>query len=264
MKRNSMLSLTAVIPVATSIGDLSHLTATISDALQKNVQVVIVIDEVAADSNQALEELCIHFSSYGQQFQSVRGRYGSPGKARNAGKQNVKTDFVAFWDADDSIDILGVINAVSLYGDKYDYIIGSYQVVDVISGSVRSVTSMEKFGILRVIKEPGIWRMIFRSSRVNKCQFGNSFMGEDQVFLVNSGVLGSERILFTENIFYTYFTGADGQLTSKRRMNKALVESFIEIARFSVRASFLEQFYRLLVALRIGLTLVKRIVSGKK
>lgn len=259
-----MLSLTAVIPVATSIGDISNLRSNITEALQSDVCVVLVLDEMSTQTNESLEELCTQFSSHDQRFQTIRGKYGSPGKARNAGKQTVKTEFITFWDADDRIEIHNIINAVRLYGDKYDYIIGSYQIADVNSDSVRNVISMKKYGMLRVIREPGIWRIIFRCKNVNKCQFGNSFMGEDQVYLVNSGVLGSKKTLFTDNIFYTYFTGVEGQLTSMRSMNRALFESVIEIASFSVRASFKDQVYRLMVAIRIGLTLAKRIVSGKK
>jgi hypothetical protein len=259
-----MLSLTAVIPVATSIEDLSNLTSNITEALQSGVHVVVVLDKVSTELNPSLEALGVHFSSYGEIFQIVRGKYGSPGKARNAGKQNVDTEFIAFWDADDKIVIQNIIKSVTLHGDKYDYIIGSYQVVEKNSGSIRSATARKTFGKLCVIKEPGIWRMIFRSNKVGECQFGNSFMGEDQVYLVNSGVLGSDRILFTNDVFYTYFTGVDGQLTSIRRLNSALVESIVEIAKTSSRTGFKDIFYGLLVVLRIGLTLFKRIVTGKK
>lgn len=259
-----MLSLTAVIPVATSIGDLSNLTSNISDALQSGVHVVVVFDQVSAELNPALEALGIHFSSYGDKFQIVRGKYGSPGMARNAGKQNVDTEFIAFWDADDRIEIQSIIKILNLYGDMCDYIIGSYQVVAFDSGSIRGAAARKTFGKLRVIKEPGVWRIIFRNNKVSNSLFGNSFMGEDQVYLVNSGLLGSEKVLFTNDVFYTYFTGVDGQLTSIRRLNQALVRSIVEIISTSSRASYKELLYRLLVVCRIGLTLIKRIVTGKK
>lgn len=259
-----MPSLTAVIPVATSIGDLSNLTLNISDALQSGFHVVVVFDQVSTEVNPALEALGIHFSSYGDKFQIVRGKYGSPGMARNAGKENVDTELIAFWDADDRVEIQSIIKIVNLYGNMYDYIIGSYQVVELDSGSIRSAAARKTFGKLRVIKEPGVWRIIFRNSKVSNSQFGNSYMGEDQVYLVNSGLLGSARVLFTNDVFYTYFKGVDGQLTSVRRLNQALVQSIVEIISTSSIGGLKEIVYRLLVVCRIGLTLIKRIVTGKK
>lgn len=264
MKRNFMLSLTAVVPVATSIRDLSNLTFNISNALQNGVHVVVVIDQVSTELNPALEAFGLHFSSYGDKFRIVRGNYGSPGMARNAGKQNVDTEFISFWDADDRIEIESIIKTVNLYGDMYDYIIGSYQVVELGSVSIRCAAAKKTLGKLRIIKEPGVWRIVFRNSKVGNSQFGSSFMGEDQVYLVNSGLFSSAKVLFTHDVFYTYFTGVDGQLTSIRRLNEALVRSIVEIINTSSRAGFKELFFRLLVVCRIGLTLIKRIVTGKK
>lgn len=259
-----MLSLTAVIPVATSIRDISNLELNISDALQSGVRIVVVIDQISSKANQSLEELGKHFSRLGENFQMVIGNYGSPGKARNAGKQKVDTEFIAFWDADDRIKIESIIKSVSLHGDQYDYIIGSYEVSLVNQESIRIVGARKTLGKLRVINEPGIWRIIFRNSKVRNCHFGNSSMGEDQVYLVNSGLLESERILFTDEVFYTYFTGVDGQLTSTKRLNPALVESIVEIARTISRAGIHNIVYRLLVISRIGLTVIKRIATGRK
>jgi hypothetical protein len=56
-RRSAMVSLTTVIPVASTITSVSNLDRNISNALANNIQVILVIDQVYETSNAQLEKI---------------------------------------------------------------------------------------------------------------------------------------------------------------------------------------------------------------
>lgn len=259
-----MVSLTAVIPVATTIADVSSLDRNISNALSNGIRVVLIIDQVSESSNIQLERIQ---DRYVHELKSVcikRGSFASPGRARNEGFQYVDTEFVTFWDADDVVHVDNVARVLRNCGESFDYVVGSYEIRGSKPGVSRLVMANRRFPRLRTIDQPGVWRIVFRTTQVQNCSFGTSRMGEDQVYLAHSGLLSSSRVFFSEAKFYTYFLGVDGQLTGARKMNSALLASIFEILRSLSISHTKESFFKSLIVFRLLVTLSKRFLLGKR
>ena len=262
--KGAMVSLTAVIPIATSIADVSSLDRNISNALSNGIRVILIIDQVSESSNTQLEKIQ---NKYVHELKSVcikRGSFASPGRARNEGFQYVDTEFVTFWDADDVVNVDNVARVLRNCGESFDYVVGSFEIRESHPGVSRLVLANQRFPRLRIINQPGVWRIVFRTTQVQNCSFGTSRMGEDQVYLAHSGLLSSSRVFFAEAKFYSYFSGVDGQLTGARKMNSALVVSILEIFRSLSISHIKESFYKLLIVSRLLVTLSKRFVLGKR
>lgn len=262
--KGAMVSLTAVIPIATSIADVSSLDVNISNALINGIRVILIIDQVSESPNIQLEK--IH-DKYVHELKSVcikRGSFSSPGRARNEGIQYVDTEFVTFWDADDVVNVDTVARILRNCGKSFDYVVGSYEIRESQPGVSRLVLANQRFPRLRIINQPGVWRIVFRTTQVKNCSFGTSRMGEDQVFLAHSGLLSSSQVFFSEAKFYSYFFGVDGQLTGARKMNSALLVSILEIFRSISISHTKESFYKSLIVFRLFVTLSKRFLLGKR
>jgi len=261
--RGTMVSLTAVIPVATTINSVINLDQNISRALENNIRVILVIDQVSEKSNQKLETIQEKYIQKSSYFCIKRGLFASPGGARNEGIRHAETEYITFWDADDLVNVDALAGVLRNCVGKFDYVVGSYEMRDSQSGIGRLVFANRRFPRLRIINQPGVWRIVFRRSQVQNCFFGMTRMGEDQVYIANSGLLNSSRVLFSDINFYSYFLKVDGQLTSSRRLNLALLGSIVEIFRsFSIKDRR-ELSYKTLIVIRLFATLGKRLLMGK-
>lgn len=259
-----MVSLTAVIPVATTIADVSNLDHNISNALRNGIRVILIIDQVSASLNLQLEKILEKYIHESKSICIKRGLFASPGRARNEGIQYVGTEFIAFWDADDLVKVDEVATVLRNCGESFDYLVGSYEIRDAQSGVSRLVMADGCFPRLRIINQPGVWRIVFRVTQVQNCYFGTSRMGEDQVYLANSGLLSSSRAFFSDANFYSYFSGVNGQLTGSRKMNSALLVSVLEILRSLSILQIREFAYKSLIFSRLLVTLSKRFLLGKR
>lgn len=263
-KRSAMVSLTTVIPVASTITNVSNLDRNISNALANNIQVILVIDQVSETTNAQLEKIQEKYNQESNAFELKRGHFGSPGKARNEGLQYVETEFITFWDADDLVNVEELARVLSVYGENFDYIVGSYEIRKPKYVVSQRVSAVQPFPRLRVVHQPGVWRIVFRKSQVQKCIFGTSRMGEDQIYLANSGLFNSSRVFFSDVVFYTYFIGVEGQLTNSKEMNSALRVSILELLRTIYISDLRELVIKCLIVLRLYISLIKRLMFGKR
>lgn len=263
-RRSAMVSLTAVIPVASTITSVSNLDRNISNALANKIQVILVIDQVSITSNDQLESIQEKYNQESNAFVFKRGHFGSPGKARNAGLDYIKTEFITFWDADDLVNVEELARVLTVYGENFDYIVGSYEIRKPKFEAGKRVSAARPFPRLRVINKPGVWRVVFRKSQVQNCFFGTSSMGEDQIYLANSGLLNSSRVFFSDVVFYTYFIGVEGQLTNSKQMNLALRVSIFELLRTLYISDLREMVFKCLIVLRLYISLIKRLMFGKR
>jgi glycosyltransferase involved in cell wall biosynthesis len=259
-----MALLTAVIPVATTISNVSNLDHNISMALASNIRVVLIVDQVSAVTNPQLEQISEKYTQGSKAFGIKKGEFRSPGKARNEGFLFVETEFVTFWDADDLVNVEEVTRTLIKCAGDFDYIVGSYEIRNLNSGINLRVLASQPFPRLRVIHQPGVWRIIFRKSEVQNCSYGTSLIGEDQVYLANSGLFNSSRVFFSNLIFYSYFADVNGQLTSLREMNSALRVSILEILRTLSKSDLRVSAYKSLIVVRLMMSLFKRLLTGKR
>jgi hypothetical protein len=139
----------------------------------------------------------------------LRGEFGSPGMARNAGLKFCDRPYICFWDVDDFPEVIQFEELVSdMRQSQADVAIGNW----VSTGDVYKAKGVTP---LSVAMHPGIWRIIFRREITERIWFSNLMWGEDQVFLAEI-LARNPKIITSDRVVYRYSTLVSGSLTSKR------------------------------------------------
>jgi len=142
----------------------------------------------------------------------VEGTFGSPGLTRNVGLKNSLAHWTAFWDADDLPNPHGALAAIAEADNRSEVIIGNFS----INSSGNIITFEHQKRLESVALNPGLWRMIIKSSALQGVSFCSTRMGEDQLFLIDLN-LESRRICYSNTNLYQYFQGSPMQLTSNQK-----------------------------------------------
>ncbi len=179
-RRNVSLS---VITPFHRISDLQYLIFWISEALQKNIEVILVLDSLSeSERNQVLSSL----PQNSNLLRILEGKFKSAAKSRNHGLKHVSGEWIAFWDADDrpninsALALIGsAVNQTVLKGSFYRRSIRAR--TEISESSVQDLSARSVFSIA---KNPGLWRWIFRNDIVNGVEFPDIEIGEDQLFLI--------------------------------------------------------------------------------
>ena len=145
----------------------------------------------------------------------IEGIYGNPGSARNAGLEQVNTDWICFWDSDDFPDVSKYLEMVEIADNKgYSIAKGGYEIfkpqINVSNHLIAPKISNKNFA--RHIMDPGIWRYVFSRNVFGELRFPPLTMGEDQDFLVEVLLKEKDIYIFDEPV-YTYKVGGGTQLT---------------------------------------------------
>jgi glycosyltransferase involved in cell wall biosynthesis len=252
------------MPISSAIKNTDRLEKNISDAITASFQLVLVIDRNTESPNDFLEKLCERASQKSSLVKIVRGKFGAPGTARNAGIIESRSEFITFWDSDDEVNVPNIKKTLNTFGHSFDFIVGSYETFDSIGVSKRYKNASRAFPRLNLIYEPAVWRILFRVSKINQSTFGSTKMAEDQVFLIRSGIFNSKLVYFSPTKFYLYFTNLPDQLTSGSELNLDLRISFMEILRSNVKAKYFKEYFKFLMLLRLALTILRRYLKGLK
>jgi glycosyltransferase involved in cell wall biosynthesis len=152
----------------------------------------------------------------------IEGEFGSPGRARNAGKENVKSNWITFWDCDDLPKVEAVLRFVEkLENSKeiFDVGIAQFEVLDEPSSEILKRTAQTK--LFELPLNPGLWRMIVRTEKQESIKFEEVAMGEDQLFILDLQ-LRKESVFFSSEITYVYCRHLFGQLTRTETSLKEL------------------------------------------
>ena len=210
--------LTIVVPVTNMSGRLRW----IEGLLTGHIGPVIIIHDVRdASTAPELAQLVAGFPS----STLLEGRFGSPGAARVAGLEKVKTQFVAFMDSDDeTFGGYGAVQlALKLIETGGDICAGAFQVNHLNSGSERMHPVADTFeSSLR--SHPGIWRYVFRVEFLRKTgvTFSEIKMGEDLLFLLDCYLAGA-HYQSLPILVYGYNLGVQGQATSSKVVKRDLL-----------------------------------------
>ena len=222
-----MRDLTIVIPVRNMAGKLKPIEESISAALRSGFSVVVVHDK--ADEPTEVELRTILANQEPKSMDLLTGVYNSPGGARNAGIQRVKTEWVAFWDSDDRPVVENLIKLYELVKqNNADLGIGDYADTCFAHRSRSRLHRNESPDLGSIALSPGIWRMVFRTSLVAASPFQSFLLAEDQTLLSDIEIT-SRKTVFLREIVYNYLSGNPASLTGQRRKTSDLTASINHI-----------------------------------
>jgi glycosyltransferase involved in cell wall biosynthesis len=150
--------------------------------------------------------------------------YGSPGAARNAGLKLATGEWVTFWDSDDVGQVVAINEWLRMEENKeVDFEVFRFTKFNALDASEILQNNWDNDfnqNFLNWLVEPGIWRCLFRRSRIEELAFTEILMGEDQIFILDvltKGILPH----FSNLNSYKYYLGNSGQLTNSK---KAIME----------------------------------------
>lgn len=180
----------------------------------------------------------------------IEGKFGSPGRARNAGLKVAEAQYICFWDVDDEPSPSEFCHLLDLLtNSKADIAIGSWRTKS-NSGVVRGVSPFE------VGLNPGIWRMIFRRQSIGEIEFAHSKWGEDQQFIAE---LFSQnlKIVSLERVVYEYNDASTNSLTSDIRNVGDLQKVYLNCMGFLHNAKDANSVLLILMLLRQNITMAR-------
>ena len=176
------ISLSIITPLH-RISDLQFLISWVPEALNENVEVILVLDSLSESERIQI------LSSLPQNPDLLRithGKFKSAANSRNHGLKQASGEWIAFWDADDR----PVINSsLALIGSAMNQTVlkGNFRrKSDRVSNEIMesSVQTLDMRSVFSIAKDPGLWRWIFHNDVLNGVEFPNIEIGEDQLFLI--------------------------------------------------------------------------------
>ena len=207
--------LTVIVPITRMAGKLDFLESWLPEAIESNLQVILVHDIQDTDTSGEIQKLVRANPSEHLHF--IEGHFGSPGAARNQGIKEIAGDWVAFWDSDDQPCVEYFLDMVRLAEEeKADVAIGDFLRTVRPKVEPDCVTRTRPIDLDSVFRDPGLWRFAFRAKKLNGLLFQDFLIGEDLIFLLESGYF-SKRIFYFEEIVYRYSINLPGQATSSSR-----------------------------------------------
>ena len=243
--------LSIVVPVHQMAGKLGNLEATIQMARSNYLSVdFLLIHDGSHD--ETFNELKSISQRYGSQLFEVN--YQSPGLTRNVGIRNLQTPWVAFWDSDDIGYAGNLLKAIKACPNYVNMLIGSYE--ERVSGKgSRFVHPRVGRDFSSNFVNPGLWRFVFRSERLEGVEFIKSRMGEDQVFLAELQI-DSKEISTSRDIFYTYLTNQVQSLSQDKKAIGEVATSNLYLKNM-FNQGLLKHRYQKVILLRMLLTEMK-------
>ena len=213
-----MTLLSVIVPVREMAGRLQNLRRWLAVVGDKSLEVIIVHDFFDEATDVELRQI-------GKEFQHLRikiftEKLNSPGLARNIGIERASGEFISFWDSDDLPKVDAVMSDLSTTEKNIDVLIGQFESVESARPGVGRFKSDDS-QLIDLALNPGLWRMAFRAEKLLGIRFSKYKMGEDQDFLA-SVITTTDRLKFSNRIWYTYFTNNSGQLTLNKSAIKEL------------------------------------------
>lgn len=202
--------LSAVIPVTKMAGKLKNLEATIVNSVSNHIEIIIVHDIRDKDTSTQILELIDGYSN----VKFLEGKYGSAGKARNAGIELANSKWICFWDSDDQPNLKNIGKLINkTEKDKNSLGYGSFEFL--MARDKKKSFFHEyprKTKIISINRFPGLWRWIFKRNLVDHNRFLDYRLGEDITFLCRLISLGGTISKF-EGTVYHYTVGDINQAT---------------------------------------------------
>lgn len=199
----------------------------------ENIELIIV-DDYSTDSTQELiDKYCSEYENI-KTYESGK-KTGTPGRARNIGIKNSKSDYIMFIDHDDKYlpdTVEKLYNAIT--NNNADIAIGKYQNF----GDNNLVTEhwITEDTILNSIDENpflfsinNIWRMIFPKEFLLKHEitFPEGVFAEDLTYMVDA-FLNAKKIIFINDIVYNFRLRSRDETSTSLSKGKHYLSGLIE------------------------------------
>ena len=259
---HSPFELTVVIPIGGVDNDYSKLELNLLAASQFNFQIILVLDGL---ENSQRDQITTFLKSKDPELRNIsfyETNFRNPGAARNFGLKHALGKFIAFWDSDDLADCSKIAQSLSGVADQTDAIIGAFQQTHSGNSLSRIFRPNRWSWRVELLLRPGFWRVLYRRNKLESAQFGNSRMGEDQVFLARFGIW-NRKIKITEEVFYTYFIGSSNQLTQASSRFKELKITINELKTVNHNENFLNMLFIHFLIIKLNASLFKSKISRK-
>ena len=241
--------LTAVIPVLYPGKHIKGLLDILCETNRLGIQTVFVIDEFVKNSHEDDAAVDAIRTLNRGLTKVITGNFGNPGAARNAALEHISTKWVTFWDADDALFPEKYKQSVILF-PKADLIVGGYE-----ERSRDCIKYVFTADLRDLAFSPGLWRLIIKAELLESKKFRAFAMGEDQLLLMELP-LDKKSVVYVNEVFYTYHTNIDGQLTRSQRALKDLPETAklaSDFAKTSTTTSYLR-----VIAMRLYLAMLRQ------
>lgn len=209
------LGLTSIIPVAFKL-DLEKYLELIPKATECGINIILVHDRHNNEIVKEIQELKTLEKEFN--FLIIEGHFNSPGYARNAGLKYVNTEWVTFWDSDDTPNIDNVVKLlIETMQVKAAFGIGNFRTVLKTNDHSQNIQRCipHHNNLKLVALNPGIWRIVYKVDRIRNIYFNNLLLGEDQIFLGDLKLQESE-VFFGDISVYDYFMGEQSQLSKSK------------------------------------------------
>jgi hypothetical protein len=250
-----MDSLCAVVPIGRDFQDYASMKSWIRISISKGIYVVLVRDSFETSQIADFDR------TFGLEVKSpfvtvLDGDFQSPGLARNFGLGKSNQTWVTFWDCDDIPNPTNVWLAICNVDKGVDAIIGQFSV----NGTRKGTQNM-----IDLAYAPSHWRIVYRRSLIQNSRFRSFMWGEDQLFILESGLLSS-KVHVSQLEFYDYKVGLSNQLTSKIAYASELKKVLREFHKIiSANETSLDvRIPSVLMATRLSITLAKVAIKYPK
>jgi glycosyltransferase involved in cell wall biosynthesis len=220
---NDIPVLSIIVPIGPTYSNESNLLLWLEKTRTLPVVVFLVFDATPAKARTNI----IQFQSDVGSRNIILCESGlkNPGETRNIALRQVQTDWIAFWDADDLGDAQEALLAINEADELAEIIVGRYRIYGNPNSKNRIINFRNidnfKSNIVDVSYSPGLWRMIFKTSEVQNLSFPSWRMAEDQAFIFLCD-FPHRKLIFSNRLWYSYFTNIEGQATKSSRSLKDL------------------------------------------
>jgi hypothetical protein len=214
--------ITAIIPIASNFSDFDSMKKWLGLAITKGFDLILVRDYFSP-SDKARFDHVLEQEISNNQVQVLDVAFHSPGLSRNSGMKIALTQWITFWDCDDTPDPAVILEEINNVPISANFLVGQFSIN-------RKITSTRN--VYDIAFNPGNWRIIYRRSKVADLTYAKEPWGEDQLFVIESSLFHSD-IIISPKKFYDYTSGNSTQLTS----NKKNVTSLLEILKKALVAT---------------------------
>lgn len=211
-----MSQVSIVIPVGTAVDDFRNMSEWLLDFNDERFEIIFVIDTDDIRTLHSFYE-CLDKCKRRKYFKILNCDKRNPGSSRNIGIHHALSNWVSFWDSDDSPILPAFISMIEeAEVADYDLVLGQYIHRTNIAGLRehihRHINNPQK-DKENLLLDPGLWRYAFRRKCIGNILFEPWRMAEDQTFL--GEVLRQElRIGQYHSPVYTYDQTHSNQLTN--------------------------------------------------